>query len=153
VNCIGTASSTRYRSRTVSFIFVKPPSTRSVVLSTIKNNCLHLHENKSLTEYTAHQTMGNLLDNRRRCERSPNDVMTSLSSVDIAPPKRSCTFFPQDLSPKQNLSIPVSCRFFIRKTDEIFFIRKTDEISRTLNFIHDGISFDKILPNQVGYYG
>jgi hypothetical protein len=39
---------------------------------------------------------------------------------------------------------PASCRFFIRITDEIL---------RTLRLMHDGISFDKILPKQVGYFG
>jgi hypothetical protein len=34
-----------------------------------------------------------------------------------------------------------------------FFKRKTDEISRTLRLKHDGVSFDKILPKQVGYFG
>jgi hypothetical protein len=45
---------------------------------------------------------------------------------------------------KKTLSIPVSCRFFIRKTDEIL---------RTLLLMHDGKSFDKIQPKQVGYFG
>jgi hypothetical protein len=45
----------------------------------------------------------------------------------------------QDFSQKKTLSIPVSCRFFIRKTDEIL---------RTLLLMHDGISFDKIQPNK-----
>jgi hypothetical protein len=45
---------------------------------------------------------------------------------------------------KQTLSIPASCRFFIRKTDEI---------SRTLRLMHNGISFDKILPKPAGYFG
>jgi hypothetical protein len=58
------------------------------------------------------------------------------SSVDV---RRFSTVFIQ----KKTLSIPASCRFFIRKTDEI---------SRTLRLIHDGISFDKILPKQVGYF-
>jgi hypothetical protein len=43
---------------------------------------------------------------------------------------------------KKTLSIPVSWRVFIRKN-----------WSRTLRLIHDGISFDKILPKQVGYFG
>jgi hypothetical protein len=34
-----------------------------------------------------------------------------------------------------------------------FSSRKTDEISRTLRLMHDGISFDKILPKQVDYFG
>jgi hypothetical protein len=38
---------------------------------------------------------------------------------------------------------PASCRFFIRKPD----------ILRTLRLMHDGRSFDKILPKQVGYVG
>jgi hypothetical protein len=34
-----------------------------------------------------------------------------------------------------------------------FFIRKTNAISRTLRLMHDdGISFDKILPKEVGYF-
>jgi hypothetical protein len=36
--------------------------------------------------------------------------------------------------------MPTSC---------IFYILKTDEISGTLRLMHDGISFDKILPKQV----
>jgi hypothetical protein len=44
---------------------------------------------------------------------------------------------------KKTLSIPVSCRFFVRKTDDIL---------RTLLLMHDGVSFDKILPKQVGYF-
>jgi hypothetical protein len=84
-------------------------------------------------------SIGNLLHNRRRGE--PKDVMTSLSSVDVAPLERSCTFFYR-IYPKEN--IPASCRFFIRKNNEI---------SRTLRLMHDGRSFDKILPRQVGYFG
>jgi hypothetical protein len=52
--------------------------------------------------------------------------------------------FLQDFSKKKTLSIPVSCWFFIRKTDDIL---------RTLLLMHDGISFDKIQPKQVGYLG
>jgi hypothetical protein len=64
--------------------------------------------------------MGNLLDNRRRCEGS--DQMTSwrhFSSVD------------------KTLSRQASCWFFIRNTHEI---------SRTLRLMRDGISFDQMLP-------
>jgi hypothetical protein len=46
-------------------------------------------------------------------------------------------------SQNKTLSIPASCRFFIRKTDEI---------SRNLRWTLDGISFDKILP-KVGNFG
>jgi hypothetical protein len=42
----------------------------------------------------------------------------------------------------KTLSIPVSCRYLVRKTDEIL---------RTLLLMHNGISFGKILPRQVGY--
>jgi hypothetical protein len=52
--------------------------------------------------------------------------------------------FLQDFSKKKTLSIPVSCRFFIRKNDDIL---------RTLLLMHDGVSFDKIQPKQVGYFG
>jgi hypothetical protein len=47
---------------------------------------------------------------------------------------------------KENIVyIPVSCRFFVRKTDDIL---------RTLLLMHDdGVSFDKIQPKQVGYFG
>jgi hypothetical protein len=47
---------------------------------------------------------------------------------------------------KENIvyTLPAPCRFFIRITDEIL---------RTLLLMHDGISFDKILPKQVGYFG
>jgi hypothetical protein len=34
-----------------------------------------------------------------------------------------------------------------------FAYEKTDEISNTLRMKHDGISFDKILPKQVVYFG
>jgi hypothetical protein len=51
--------------------------------------------------------------------------------------------FVQDFS-KKKTSIPVSCRFFIRKTDEIL---------RTLLLMHDDISFGKILAKQVSYFG
>jgi hypothetical protein len=47
-------------------------------------------------------------------------------------------------SKKKTLSIPVSCRFFVRKTDDIL---------RTLLLMHDGVSFGKILPKQVSYFG
>jgi hypothetical protein len=79
--------------------------------------------------------MRNLRDNRRRCRRwDQNTSWRHFSSVDVAPRKRSCTFF----------SIPASWRFFIHITDEIL---------RTLHLMHDGISFDKILPKQMGYFG
>jgi hypothetical protein len=52
--------------------------------------------------------------------------------------------FLEDFSKEKILSIPVSCRVFIRITDEIL---------RTLLLMHDGISFGKILPKQVGYFG
>jgi hypothetical protein len=52
--------------------------------------------------------------------------------------------FSTGFSKKKTLSIPASCRFFIRKTDEIL---------RTLLLVYDGISFGKILPRQVGYFG
>jgi hypothetical protein len=52
--------------------------------------------------------------------------------------------FSTGFSKKKTLSIPASCSFFIRKTDEI---------SRTLLLMHDGVSFDKIQPKQVGYFG
>jgi hypothetical protein len=42
------------------------------------------------------------------------------------------------------LSIPVSCRFFVGKTDGIL---------GTLLLMHDGVCFDKIQPKQVGYFG
>jgi hypothetical protein len=58
--------------------------------------------------------------------------------------KRSCTFFYRIFFQKETLSMPVSCRCFIRITDEIL---------RTLLLMHDGISFGKILPKQVGYFG
>jgi hypothetical protein len=45
---------------------------------------------------------------------------------------------------KKTLSMPASCRCFIRKTDDIL---------RTLLLMHDGVSFGKILPKQVGYFG
>jgi hypothetical protein len=33
------------------------------------------------------------------------------------------------------------------------FVRKSDDILRTLLLMYDGISFDKIQPKQVGYFG
>jgi hypothetical protein len=69
---------------------------------------------------------------------------------DVTLPLLNCTtekivyIFVQDFSEKKTLSIPVSCRFFIQKTHEIL---------RTLLLMHDGISFGKILPKQVGYFG
>jgi hypothetical protein len=65
------------------------------------------------------------------------------SSVEVAPRKRSCTFFSTGLFRKHCLYRP-SCRFFIRKIDEI---------SRSLRLMHDGAPFDKILPRQEGYFG
>jgi hypothetical protein len=44
--------------------------------------------------------------------------------------------FLQEFSKKKTLSMPVSCRFFVRKTDDIL---------RTLLLMHD-----KIQPKQVG---
>jgi hypothetical protein len=52
--------------------------------------------------------------------------------------------FLQDFSKKKTLSILVSSRFFVRKTDDIL---------RTLLLMHDGESIDKIQPKQVGYFG
>jgi hypothetical protein len=66
------------------------------------------------------------------------------SSVDVAPRKRSCTFFYRIFFKKKTFFIPVSCRFFIRRTDDIL---------RTLLLMHDGVSFDRIQPKQVGYFG
>jgi hypothetical protein len=45
---------------------------------------------------------------------------------------------------KKTLSIPVSCRFIVRKTNDIL---------RTLLLMHDGVGFDKIQPKQAGYFG
>jgi hypothetical protein len=45
---------------------------------------------------------------------------------------------------KKTFSIPVSGKFFIRKTDEI---------SRTLRLMRDGMSVDQIQPKHVGYFG
>jgi hypothetical protein len=42
--------------------------------------------------------------------------------------------FLQDFSKKKTLSIPASCRLFVRKTDDIL---------RTLLLMHDVVSFDK----------
>jgi hypothetical protein len=54
--------------------------------------------------------------------------------------------FLQDFSKKKTSSMPVSCRFFVRKTDDIL---------RTLLLMHDtdSVSFDKIQPKHVGYFG
>jgi hypothetical protein len=53
--------------------------------------------------------------------------------------KRSCTLFNRFIQ-KKTLSIAASCRFFIRTTDEI---------SRILRLMHDGISFDKLLGQEL----
>jgi hypothetical protein len=92
-----------------------------------------------------------LVSDRRRRSNSIRLVTTRLnmgtmerdwlhfSSVDVAPRKRTCTFFLQDLS-KRKYCLYRSSRFFSRKTDEIL--------------MYDGISVDKILaPKQVGYFG
>jgi hypothetical protein len=70
---------------------------------------------------------------------------------DVTFPLLRCTakkimmyIFLQDFSQKKTLSISGSCSFFIRITDEIL---------RTLLLMHDGRSFGKILPKQVGYFG
>jgi hypothetical protein len=39
------------------------------------------------------------------------------------------------------------------KRKHCLYRRPVDEISRTLHLMLDGISFDKILPKQVGYFG
>jgi hypothetical protein len=52
--------------------------------------------------------------------------------------------FSTGFSKKKTLSITVSCRFFVRKTDDIL---------RTLLLMHDCARFDKIQPKQVGYFG
>jgi hypothetical protein len=58
--------------------------------------------------------------------------------------RKDCVHFSTGFFQKENIVYTVSCRFFIRKTDEIL---------RTLLLMHDGISFDQILPKQVGYFG
>jgi hypothetical protein len=50
----------------------------------------------------------------------------------------------ENISKKKTFSMPVSC---------IFFVRKTDEILRTLLLMHDGVSFDKIQQKKRGYFG
>jgi hypothetical protein len=69
----------------------------------------------------SHFTMGNLFYNRWRCEQSnQNTSWSHFPSVDVAPWKRLCTFFYR-IYPKENIvySLPASCRYFMRKTDEI----------------------------------
>jgi hypothetical protein len=70
--------------------------------------------------------------------------MTSLFLCWRGTAEKIVYIFLQDFSKKKTLSIPVSCRFFVQKTDDIL---------RTLLLMHDGISFGKILPKQVGYCG
>jgi hypothetical protein len=48
------------------------------------------------------------------------------------PVQKIVYIFVQDFSKKKTLSIPASCRFFIRKPDEVL---------RTLLLMHDGISY------------
>jgi hypothetical protein len=71
-----------------------------------------------------------------------HDVTFSLLTLHRG--KDPCTFFYRIFPKRKHLSIPVSC---------IFFVRKTDDILRTLLLMHDGGSFDKIQPKQVGYFG
>jgi hypothetical protein len=52
-------------------------------------------------------------------------------------------FFSVDVAPWKG------CVYFSTR----FIQKKTLSISRTLHLMHDGISFDKILPKQVGYFG
>jgi hypothetical protein len=66
-------------------------------------------------------------------------------AADGEPKRRHDVYiFLQDFSKKKTLSIPVFCRFFRRKTDDIL---------RTLLLMHDGISFGKILSKQVLFLG
>jgi hypothetical protein len=87
-------------------------------------------------------TMRNPRDNRRRCRRW--NQKTSLFLCWRSTAEKIVYIFLQDFPKKKTLSILVSCRFFICITDEIL---------RTLLLMHDGISFGKILPKQVCYFG
>jgi hypothetical protein len=90
--------------------------------------------------------MGNLLDNRRRCERSDQKKSWRHLSCWRSTAEKIVYIFSTGFIQKKTLSIPLpaSCSFFIWKTDEI---------SRTLHLMHDGIYFDKILPKQMRYFG
>jgi hypothetical protein len=70
-----------------------------------------------------------------------NDVTFPLQTLHRG---KDRVIFLQDFSKTKTLSLPVSCRFFVRKTDDIL---------RTLLLMHDGVSFDKIQSKQVGYFG
>jgi hypothetical protein len=88
------------------------------------------------------QLMGNLLANRRRCKRSnQNTSWRHFSSVDEAPRKKIVYIFLHALSTRNKLAA------------YRLFIRKSDGTSRTLRLMYDGISFDKILPKEEGYFG
>jgi hypothetical protein len=72
----------------------------------------------------------------------PKDKMTSLFLCWRSTTEKIVYIFQQDLSKRKH--ILASYRFLIRKTDEIL---------RTLCLMHEGISFDRILPEQLGYFG
>jgi hypothetical protein len=46
-----------------------------------------------------------------------------------------------------------STGFFQKECPADFSYEKTGEVLKTLLLMHDGISFGKILPKQVGYFG
>jgi hypothetical protein len=82
----------------------------------------------------AHDLLGNVLSNRRRCERiAKKNSWRHIYSVD---PWRTTSKNLQDLTKRKDLSR-----------------RPPIVVSRNLRYMHDGISFDKILPKQVGYIG
>jgi hypothetical protein len=68
----------------------------------------------------------------------------NFSSVDVAPRKRLCTSFSTGFFQKENIVYTGVLQIFCTKTDDIL---------RTLLLMHDGVSFDKIQPKQVGYFG
>jgi hypothetical protein len=78
--------------------------------------------------------MANLLDNRRRCDQKTSRC--HFSSV-VEHRGNDCVHFCTGFIQKKTLSITGVLQIFHTKLNEI---------SRTLRLMHDGISFDQILP-------
>jgi hypothetical protein len=98
----------------------------------------------STKSWTCGPLMGNLSYNRWRWEWSDqNTSWRHLSSVDVAPQKRSCTFFYR-IYPNENI--------VYSGVLPIFHPKNRCGIE---NFAFDAydMSFDKFLPKQVGYFG
>jgi hypothetical protein len=129
------------------------PRVTSLVARSLRGRCTqHLRQkapswgrnltnNIGVFSCIVYREMGDLLYNRWRCKRS--DQKTSerhFSSVDAPLRKRSCTFFYR-IYPKENIVYT-----------GVLQISYGEKRSRTLRLMQDGISFDEILPKQVGYF-